>query len=492
MSASESVTPRFYAETLVSSRSESRTASTQLFQEMLAAIEVVADFLTCALGVLAAYFLDYSPYIGRHIQYPLREAAAVGFGVSLFAVILLQRDGAYRGSGGLLQIRETERAIRIPIQSMFIMLPISWLLRLNLSRVDFLIALVLVPSLLILQKQAFVAVARRLHLRRSGVNRAIVYGIGDTGKGKRILSVLSHSVKLGFYPIAVIAENAALDGERVSEMGYRRRRSVPVRRGPITSALLNSCQCSTLIVSLPNLSAEQIDAAVDAAKHAGSRVVFLSATELREQKWTKSIDVDGISLTPMLEAFEPWHYSLAKRVADLIGSSLLLVLFAPLLFLIALLIRLDSSGPALFVQERVGRNGKLFKMFKFRSMHEGTPKYEPSPTMPSDSRITRIGRFLRRSSLDELPQLMNVLVGDMSLVGPRAEMHFIVHTYTSEQRQRLQVTPGITGLWQLSADRAFPIHENIHYDLYYIRNRGFFMDIAILIHTLLFAMRGGI
>ena len=319
MSASESVTPRFYAETLVSSRSESRTATTQLFQEMLAAIEVVADFLTCALGVLAAYFLDYPLYIGRHIQYPLREAAAV----SLFAVILLQRDGAYRGSGGLLQIRETERAIRIPIQSMFIMLPISWLLRLNLSRVDFLIALVLVPSLLILQKQAFVAVARRLHLRRSGVNRAIVYGIGDTGKGKRILSVLSHSVKLGFYPIAVIAENAALDGERVSEMGYRRRRSVPVRRGPITSALLNSCQCSTLIVSLPNLSAEQIDAAVDAAKQAGSRVVFLSATELREQKWTKSIDVDGISLTPMLEAFEPWHYSLAKRVADLIGSSLL-------------------------------------------------------------------------------------------------------------------------------------------------------------------------
>jgi exopolysaccharide biosynthesis polyprenyl glycosylphosphotransferase len=490
MSASESVTPHLYAETLAVSRPDSRTTSTHVFQNVLPTIEMVADFLTCTFGVLAAYLLDPSLYIGRHIQYPLREAAAVALGVSLLAVILLQQDGAYRGSGGLLQVRETERAIRIPIQSLLIMLPFSLLLRLKLSRTDFLIALAFIPPLLTMQKHAFVAVIRGLHLRRWGVDRVIVYGIGDTGK--RILSILSHSVRLGFDPIAVIADNVALDGERLSEMGYRRRGSVPVQRGPITSALLNSYQCSALILSLPNLSVEQIDAAVDAAKQAGSRVVFLSATELHEQKWTESIDVDGISLTPMLEGFEHWHYSLAKRVTDLIGSSLLLVLLAPLFFLIALVIRLDSSGPSLFVQERVGRNGRLFKMYKFRSMHKEVPKYEPSPTMPSDPRITRIGRFLRRSSLDELPQLMNVLLGDMSLVGPRPEMPFIVDAYTPEQRQRLQVTPGITGLWQLSADRAFPIHDNIQYDLYYIRNRGFFMDVAILIHTLFFAMRGGI
>jgi exopolysaccharide biosynthesis polyprenyl glycosylphosphotransferase len=490
MSASESVTPRLYAETLAVSRSESRAASAHVFENVLPTIEMVADFLTCAFSVLAAYFLDLAPDIGRHLQYPLREAAAVALGVSMFAVTLLQQDGAYRGSGGLLQIRETERAIRIPIQSMLIMLPFSLLLGLTLSRTGFLIALALIPPLLIMQKHAFAAVIRGLHLRRRGMDRVIVYGIGDTGK--RILSILSHSVRLGLDPIAVIADNAALDGEQVFEMGYRRRHSVPMRRGPITPALLNSCRCSILLVSLPNLSTEQIDAAVDAAKQAGSRVVFLSATELQEQKWTKSIDVDGISLTPMLEGFEHWHYSIAKRVTDLLGSSLLLVSLAPLLLLIALFIRLDSSGPSLFVQERVGRNGKLFKMYKFRSMHKETSKYELTPTMPSDPRITGIGRFLRRSSLDELPQLMNVLLGDMSLVGPRPEMPFIVHTYTSEQRQRLQVTPGITGLWQLSADRAFPIHDNIQYDLYYIRNRGFFMDIAILIHTLFFAMQRGI
>ena len=490
MSATESVTPRLYAETLAASHPESRATSTHLFQSMLAAIEVSADFLTCAVGIFAAYLLDPSLYIGGQIQYPLREAAAVGFGISLFAVLLLHRNGAYHGSSGLLQIRETERSIRIPVQSVLVMLPFSLLLNLKFSRVAFPLALALIPALLILQKHAFIAAIRALHVRGRGVDRVIVYGIADTGK--RILSALSHSVRLGLDPIAVITHDDSLGGEHMPEMGYRRRRSIPVQRGPITSVLLNSYQCSTLIVALPNLSSEQIATAVDAAKQAGSRVLFLSAIELQEQKWTESIDVDGLSLTPMLESFERWPYSIAKRMADLIGSSLLLVLFAPLFFLIALFIKLDSPGSALFVQDRVGRKGELFKMYKFRSMHKGTPKYELSPTTPFDPRITRIGRFLRRSSLDELPQLMNVFLGNMSLVGPRPEMPFIVQIYTSEQRQRLQVIPGITGLWQLSADRAFLIHENIQYDLYYIRNRGFFMDIAILIHTLLFAMRGGI
>ena len=98
--------------------------------------------------------------------------------------------------------------------------------------------------------------------------------------------------------------------------------------------------------------------------------------------------------------------------------------------------------------------------------------------------------MLRRTSLDELPQLFNVLAGSMSLVGPRPEMPFIVEQYNDTHRQRLQVKPGLTGLWQLSGDRAFRIHENIEYDLYYIQRRNFFMDLAIVLHTVVFAMRG--
>jgi lipopolysaccharide/colanic/teichoic acid biosynthesis glycosyltransferase len=129
-------------------------------------------------------------------------------------------------------------------------------------------------------------------------------------------------------------------------------------------------------------------------------------------------------------------------------------------------------------------------MFKFRTMRKEAPPYAYSPKEAEDRRITRLGRFLRRTSLDELPQLLNVVLGDMSLVGPRPEMPFIVDTYNERHFQRLQVKPGITGLWQLSGDRKYLIHENIEYDLYYVKHRNFFMDIAILLHTTIFAMRG--
>ena len=107
-----------------------------------------------------------------------------------------------------------------------------------------------------------------------------------------------------------------------------------------------------------------------------------------------------------------------------------------------------------------------------------------------DPRITPVGRFLRHTCIDELPQLLNVLRGEMSLVGPRPEMPFIVEQYEEIHRRRLAVKPGITGLWQLSADRSSPIHQNISYDLYYVRNRNLMMDVAILLHTCVFAFRG--
>jgi len=157
---------------------------------------------------------------------------------------------------------------------------------------------------------------------------------------------------------------------------------------------------------------------------------------------------------------------------------------------LALLIKLDSKGPVLFRQERVGKNGRRFSIYKFRTMKLDACGNDYSPKEPTDNRITRIGRLLRKTSLDELPQLLNVLTGSMSLVGPRPEMPFIVEQYSPLQAQRLRIKPGITGLWQLSGDRAFLIHENIEYDFYYLRHRNFFMDVAILLHTCLFAMRG--
>jgi lipopolysaccharide/colanic/teichoic acid biosynthesis glycosyltransferase len=182
--------------------------------------------------------------------------------------------------------------------------------------------------------------------------------------------------------------------------------------------------------------------------------------------------------------------ALIKRSCDVIGSLLLLIALFPLFILIAILIKLDSSGPVFFRHDRVGKGGKHFVLWKFRSMRTDAPKYEKSPRSAEDIRLTRVGRLIRRVSIDEMPQLINVLRGEMSLVGPRPEMPFIVARFHPAKCERLAATPGITGLWQISPARAFPIHENLQYDLHYIRNQSFFLDCAIILRTIAAVIHG--
>jgi lipopolysaccharide/colanic/teichoic acid biosynthesis glycosyltransferase len=181
---------------------------------------------------------------------------------------------------------------------------------------------------------------------------------------------------------------------------------------------------------------------------------------------------------------------LAKRICDVIGSLVLLFMLFPLFVLIAILIKMDSPGPVFFRHDRVGKDGKVFVLWKFRSMRTGVPAYEASPRSVVDGRLTRVGRLIRRMSLDEIPQLINVLRGEMSLVGPRPEMPFIVDRYHPMECERLAARPGITGLWQISPARAFPIHENLQYDLHYIRNQNFFLDCAIVLRTIAAVIHG--
>jgi lipopolysaccharide/colanic/teichoic acid biosynthesis glycosyltransferase len=223
---------------------------------------------------------------------------------------------------------------------------------------------------------------------------------------------------------------------------------------------------------------------------ANARVSFVPNHFLHSDPWVGFQDIDGVLLASFSPHPRRLTYEWAKRILDFSGAAALLVVLSPLFLLLSILIKLDTKGPALFRQERVGLDGRRFRMFKFRTMYTDVPTYAYSPKDSDDLRITRVGRFLRRTSLDELPQLLNVLLGNMSLVGPRPEMPFIVETYTERHSQRLHVKPGITGLWQLSGDRNYLIHENIEYDLYYIQHRNFFMDGAILLHTMVFAMRG--
>ncbi|MBI5754912.1 sugar transferase, partial [Candidatus Peregrinibacteria bacterium] len=166
------------------------------------------------------------------------------------------------------------------------------------------------------------------------------------------------------------------------------------------------------------------------------------------------------------------------------------LLFLPFFLVIAIAIRLDSRGPAIFKHARIGKDGQPFQMYKFRTMYQNVKEADFSPRDIEDKRVTSVGRFLRKSSLDEVPQLWNVLKGEMSLVGPRPEMPFLVEKYTNWQKKRLDVKPGITGLWQILGRKDLPLTENIEYDFYYIKNRSTLLDLVILFKTAVAVVTG--
>jgi exopolysaccharide biosynthesis polyprenyl glycosylphosphotransferase len=194
--------------------------------------------------------------------------------------------------------------------------------------------------------------------------------------------------------------------------------------------------------------------------------------------------VDDLPLVRLGRERPPWLYEPVKRCLDVAIAALALVASAPLCAWIAWRVRATSPGPALFVQERVGLDAAPFQILKFRSMRADAEAYARGPAHGADARVTRFGRWLRASSLDELPQLWNVLRGEMALVGPRPEMPFIVANYDAWQRRRLSVKPGVTGLWQILGRKDLPMHENLQYDFYYIRNRSLVLDAWILLKTI--------
>ncbi|QKE75950.1 sugar transferase [Arthrobacter citreus] len=190
-----------------------------------------------------------------------------------------------------------------------------------------------------------------------------------------------------------------------------------------------------------------------------------------------------------------WIYLFTKRLMDILGAFLGLLVLLPVFIVVAIFIKLeDPKGPIFFYQTRVGRDGKEFKMYKFRSMvtdaeerlKELIQYNEVSGAMfkmKDDPRITRIGKFIRKTSIDELPQFFNVLLGDMSLVGPRPPLPREVMEYTVYDKQRLLVTPGCTGLWQVSARNSVGFDEMVQMDIVYISNRSIIFDIQIILKT---------
>jgi exopolysaccharide biosynthesis polyprenyl glycosylphosphotransferase len=180
-----------------------------------------------------------------------------------------------------------------------------------------------------------------------------------------------------------------------------------------------------------------------------------------------------------------------KRALDLVGSLFLLALASPVLAVAAIAIKLDDGGPVFYRQKRVGRDGREFELLKLRTMIVGAESQGAGYAVNArDPRITRVGRVLRRLSIDELPQLWNVLRGEMSLVGPRPTLAYQVERYTPRQRRRLETKPGITGWAQVNGRAALPWAERIELDVWYVEHRSLWLDVRILARTPLALFKG--
>ncbi len=312
--------------------------------------------------------------------------------------------------------------------------------------------------------------------RGHGLTRVAIIGAGETGR-KVAARIKSHP-EIGYELVGFIDNDPAKSGAAVDGI------SVIGDTRDIVNLLLRH-RIEEVYLAIPSRPTNELFSLITECEQA--RVHFKILTSSLLQVITEKIKIDDVEDLPVIP-LRDGHLSplsaLLKRLLDLAIAVPLLILASPFILIIALVLRWESSGPAIFAHDRIGRDGKRFRMFKFRTMRTEVDPYEESPADASDPRITQFGKFLRKTSLDELPQLLNVIKGDMSLVGPRPEMPFIVEKYEPWQRRRLHVPQGLTGLWQIAGRKKLPLRLNLEYDFYYIRNWSLLLDLEILLKTI--------
>ena len=451
-------------------------------------VRITADIILLLAGTMAGGTLGHLLQRTQSFQLSPPQLILGSLIYCGIVLALLQSEKAYPRVCSLLHVRETETVLRVSIKAVMLSLVICIVARYPVPRMAMLGGWIFGTAMLAIGRVWVIEAVRQRLAPTLPRRRSLIYGSRRTAR--RFFTGALHSPMLGIDPVGFVASDSERS-EVIYSYDYFQRDSRPIFHEELSVEMLTRLKVKDVFVcdsSIPEHALRQIR---EVAQAANCTLSLVDDQEILANKCpTRVWEMDGLFIATT-EANDPGRfYKISKRLIDITSSSILILLSAPIWAILAIAIRSESKGPIFFRQTRVGMNGKLFEILKFRSMKVDAPKYARSPNEHSDSRITRVGRFLRKTSLDELPQLINVLKGDMTLVGPRPEMPFITEEYGPWEATRLTVPQGITGLWQLSADRQFAIHQSIEYDLYYIQNRTVLMDIAILLHTLVYAAKG--
>ena len=366
---------------------------------------------------------------------------------------------------------------------------------------DFVLAFVIIGLLRMIVRAA------QIKIRRRGVNLIPTLIVGRGPEAALCIREMRARPELGYRVIGLV-ENGHISGASAMFEGV----PVVADLNALPQAIRES-GANEVIISDPKVPGEALfDVMIQTGRRRG--VEFRIAPTLLNCLPSKT-EIDQVGSLPMVTLFRSPLSSAArfvKRSSDLVIALAALMVLSPVWLLIALLIKLDSRGPIFYKQERVGMDGRVFLFYKFRSMRTGSDdarhrefqeKYikgepdsnlgdsgRPAYKLRADDRVTRLGKLLRKTSLDELPQLFNVLRGDMSVVGPRPPIPYEVESYELWHRKRLDMKPGITGLWQVSGRNRLTFDEMVRMDLYYIENWSLLLDLKIILQTLPVMWRG--
>ena len=446
-------------------------------------------FCLVALDVLALSFIWRESWELRHALHPAIFANPINlfekytetlpFIMATWLIILaVFKQYAHRGK--ISSLNQASDIIKAGIAMLIVTLAVGHVLK----RYDLAPAIICFSAAgntiyLYISRTILRTIKESMRARGIGLTRVAIIGAGETGR-RVAIRILNHP-EVGYELVGFIDRRAAELGEKVA--------GVPV--------IGNGADGTELVDLLLRYRVEEVFLAIPSMPHhdvfnlavqcEAANVHFKIVKNDILEVITNRVKIDDIGDFPVILLGEgrltPFG-TFCKRTLDLSLTIPALILAAPVFLAIAIVIKLDSRGRIIFSHERVGQDGKIFRLHKFRTMTAQTNPYAVAPGDVNDSRVTRFGRFLRKTSLDELPQMWNVLVGDMSLVGPRPEMPFIVEQYEPWQRRRLDVPQGITGLWQIAGRKKLPLHYNLEYDFYYIRNWTLLLDLTILLRTI--------
>lgn len=455
---------------------------------------VMLDLVLAGLAVFLSWWLRYIIGIGpgltefQHIEFRTYQPVLTAHVVLTFVAFQITRVYRLRRSTGLVE--EAGRIFLGSTLAAFFLTAVFFLWRVEgyagYSRGMFILLWLNTP-LIISASRVLMRIGVDVLRRRGHLFEQLVV-VGGGMHGKMIMQQVVTQPNMGYRLVGFLDDDHFARGAHFGRIKVL---------GPVENLaqVVQAHGVERVVIALPAAEHRSIADIIDQCKQ--QRVGFSVVPDLFEIQ-LNTVDLDSIGGIPMIGFKEGgivgWDFFL-KRLLDTVVSAAVLVLGSPIFLLIALAIRLESSGPVFYPADRVGQNEKPFRMYKFRSMREDAEQLRDSLAdqnqadgplfkMADDPRRTRVGAWLRKLSLDELPQFWNILRGDMSLVGPRAPLAEEVEQYEEWQMKRLTVKPGLTGLWQVNGRSNVPFEEMVMMDVYYIDSWSFGLDINLIIRTI--------